>query len=126
MGDWPDLDVSTASIASNGTALSVAATASDRYAVNNLLQLGTEAVVVTSIASSTSLTIRRAMRGTTAASAASGASILLNPAFIDMEYLDSLNAAILASFPLIYRPVIDESLSSVAGTYEFTIPNMPG
>jgi hypothetical protein len=124
MGDWPDLDASTASISSNGTTLTVADTT--KYAPNWTVQLDTEAFLITALAGGTTLTVRRAMQGTTAASHASGASVLIRPQFLDQEYLDSINAAILATFPYVYKPVVDETLTSVAGTYEFTIPNMPG
>jgi hypothetical protein len=124
MGDWPDLDQTTASVSSSGTTLSVAD--STLYAKNWTVQLDQEAMFVSALPSATTLTVRRGMMGTTAASHASSASVLIRPAFIDQEYLDSLNAAIAATFPLIYRPVVDESLASVASTYEYTIPNMPG
>ena len=118
--DYPEIDATTASIASNGTTLSVADTTI--YARNWNLQLDTESVEVASIASATTLTIRRAAQGTTAASHASAATILVRPAYLDIEYLDALNYAQDQTYPYIYREVDDTSLTTLANTYEYTIP----
>lgn len=125
MGDWPEQDVTTASAASNGTTLTVASDANDRYGVNQWLEIGSEKILVTSVASTTTLTVRRALGGTTAASIASGATILQSPRFFETEYLDAINYGIHSCWPWVYRPVIDTSISTTADTYEYTIPNMP-
>lgn len=123
--DWPDNDTITASVASSGTTLTVA-DATD-YADNWALEIDSEVLVCTSTASSgTSVSVARARRGTTAASHASGSVILVRPTFFTYEIIDALNAGIEAAFPLIYRRVVDETLTGSAEVYEYVIPDMPG
>jgi hypothetical protein len=71
------------------------------------------------------LTVTRAYAGSTAATHASGATVLIQPAFMAVEIIDALNATKDECFPLIYKPVLDTSLSGDGTTYEFTVPNMP-
>lgn len=123
VGDWPDLDTTGASISSNGVTLTVAD--SSIYGVNWTIQVDQEAMRVKAIPSSTTLTVLRASRGTTGASHASGASVLVRPAWLDQDYLDALNAGMDATFPFYYQPVTDTSLTADGSTYEFAVPNMP-
>lgn len=124
LGDWPDTDATTASLASNGTSVTVASSAVTRgYFENQVIQIGTEALRVTAVAATT-LTVRRGQFGTTAASAASGSSILMSPRFLDVEYLDGLSAGIDNTWPLIYKPWEDETLTAASDTYQYTIPSM--
>lgn len=122
LGDWPEGDVSTASISSGGTTLTVAD--SSIYGIGHLIQMDTEGMIVRAKPSGTTLTVYRAARGTTGASHASGATVLVRPRFLDQDYLEALNAGINATFPWIYRPVVDESLVATTSTYEYTIPNL--
>lgn len=123
--DWPEGDATTASIAAGGTTLTVADTTIG-YFKNEILELDQEAMAVTSIASGTTLTVRRGMRGTTAASHASGATVLINPSFSSVEIFDALNDGLDACFPLLYRPVATEYTGLDGSTYEFTLPTMSG
>lgn len=122
LGDWPEDDATTASLATNAASISVADTS--LYAPGWLIQVDTEAYQVKALTSPTALSVRPAVRGTTTATHASGATILVRPHFLDIEYLDGINGAIEAAFPWIYQPVVDESLTAVATTYEYTIPNV--
>lgn len=127
LGDFPDQDATTASASAAATSISVPSDANDLYYKNQIIQLDQEAIQVTSVASTTSLTVRRGVKGTTAATHASGATVLVSPRFIDQEYLDALNYGIQASWPWIYRPVIDATSITIAtDTYEYDIPDMPG
>ena len=121
LGDWPDLDTASASISSGGTSLTVATDATTRYAVNWTIQLDQEMMRVSAVAATT-LTLVRGVQGTTAASHASGATILVRPQFSDVQILDSLNAAIDATFPFFYKPILDTSLTADGSTYEYTVP----
>ena len=40
--------------------------------------------------------------------------------------LDALNEAIQACYPLIYKQVLDTSLTILSNVWEYTVPNMPG
>jgi hypothetical protein len=123
VGDWPDLDVTTASLSNSVTTATVADTSI--YGVNWLIQLDQEVLrVKTAPSSGTSLTVARGMQGTTAASHANSTSVLLRPAYTDQQILDSLNAGIDATFPYFYQPVQDTSLLPNGTTYEFTVPNL--
>lgn len=122
--DWPDEDVLAASVTSSAATITVAD--ATEYQDNWAVEIDNEVLVVTSTASSgTTVTVRRGARGSTAASHASGAVILKKPAFFNLEFLDAFNAALEAMYPYIYRPVVDESLTTVANQYEYSIPVMP-
>jgi hypothetical protein len=96
------------------------------YADNWAVEIENEVLVITSTASSgTTVTVRRGARGSTAATHANSSVILRRPAFFAIEILDGFNAALEAMYPLIYKPVIDESLTTVADQYEYSIPVMP-
>lgn len=122
LGDWPEIDALTASMASNATVVTVAD--GTIYSQGWLLQIDQEALYVSANGAGTSATVRRGVRGTTAASHASGATVLVRPHFIDLEYLDALNAAIGASFPLLYQKVIDETITTSATLYEYNVPTL--
>jgi hypothetical protein len=122
--DWPEFDALTASCTSSSATLTVAD--ATIYSPNWLIQIDSEAMVVAS-GSGTTLTVKkRGARGTTAATHANAASILLKPEFLDVEILDAINAALMAGFPYIHRKVIDESIETVASDYEYAVPAMPG
>lgn len=120
MGDWPENDALTASVTSGSTTLSVAD--ATIYAPNWIIQIDNETMQVRS-ASGTTVTVLRASRGSTAASHANGATILVRPHFTDMEYVDALNAGISATFPWLYYPIRDETISTTNSAYQYTVPN---
>lgn len=123
VGDWPDLDVVTASLTNSTTTVTVADTSV--YGVNWLIQLDQEIMrVKTAPSLGTSLTVARGLQGTTAVSHGSSTSVLIRPAFSDQQMLDALNAGIDATFPYFYQPVQDTSLTTNGATYEFTVPNL--
>lgn len=121
--DWPPIqDVTTASVASTSTT-TISVADSSIYTVNAPIQIDTEAMVVTAIpGGGVTLTVRRGARGTTAATHANGATILLRPDFFDQEILDAINGGIDACFPYVYKDVSDTSLTIITGTYEYTVP----
>lgn len=124
MGDYPDRGSTSATISSTATTLSIPAATSAAYSVNMVIQIDQEALLVTSVASSVSLTVTRGIQGTTAATHASGATVLQKPRFLDIEYLDALNYAIQATWPWLYKPVIDDySITTATDTYEYSIPS---
>lgn len=123
MGDWPLLDQLTVSLSSNATSITVADSA--LYSGNWLLQIDDETLLTRSAPSSgTTVTVFRGHLGTTAASHANSSSILVKPAFADVEYLDALNAGLEASFPLLYQRVQDESLTAAPDDWEYNIPDL--
>ena len=124
--DWPELDSLGASLTNSATTVTTTVNpASGSYSPNWLIQVDSEAMLVrTSSSLAGSITVLRGARGTTAATHASGATVLIKPLFLDSEYLDALNAALDYAYPALYQRVIDESLTSVAATYEYTVPNL--
>ena len=122
LGDWPELDTISASVSSSGTSLTVVTDATTRYAPNWSIQIDQEVMRVTATAATT-LTVQRGIRGSTAVTHASGATILIRPQFSDIEILDSLNAGIDATFPFFYKPVLDTSLTTDGSSYEYTVPS---
>ena len=123
-GDWPETDTMTASIGAGDT-VTVAATASDRYHLYQMLQIEDEVMMVKSLPSGapTEVVVKRGLRGTSTANHASGTTVLPSPRFFDIEYLDALNYAIQACWPKIYKVMSDDSsLKFAADTYEYTIP----
>lgn len=122
--DWPEFDETTASISSSGTTLTVANSA--LYAAGWELQLEDEVVRVQTIASGTTLTVRRGLKGSTAAAHVTATTIMARPRFYNVDILDALNAGLAASFPLLYRPVASEWDDITADAYEWLIPEMSG
>lgn len=123
--DYRDLDSLAAALSdTTGTTVTVADTT--MYQVRWPIEVDQETMIVRAIASSTTLTVERGAYGSTAATHANGASILVRPSFYGVEILDALNEAIQACYPLIYKPVSDTSLSIATNTWEYTVPNMPG
>lgn len=122
--DYPDLDQATVSLSSFGTTVTVADTS--MYSPRWPIEIDTETLLVTSLASTTTLTVRRGMYGSVAAAHAVSASVLIRPAFYTVEVLDAINQAKDDAYPLVYKPVLDTTLTGDGSTYEFTVPNMPG
>lgn len=125
MRDWPDQDAITASCTSSSTSISVATDATTRYGANWPIEIDNETMIVRSTAATT-LTVERGAFGSTAATHAISAPILVRPAFYAVEILDQLNDAIQACYPTVYKEVLDTSLTVTATAYEYTVPNMPG
>lgn len=126
MRDWPDQDVLTGAVATS-TASTLTVAASSAYFVNQVIEIDQEALIVRLAPSSgTTLTVARGAYGSTAATHANAAPILKSPGWLTLDYLDALNAALFAAWPLVYKPVVDESLSTSSLTYEYAIPNMAG
>lgn len=123
--DWPEGDVLTA-IMSSTTSTTMTVADATIYSPGWVIQIDSEAMQVRTNAAGTSLGVLRAARGTTGATHANGATILVRPRFLDTDILEALNSGINASFPWIYQPVIDESLVTTGTTYEYTIPNLNG
>lgn len=121
--DWPLVDVLTASIASAGATTATVADATI-YSPNQVVQVDLEAMIVASGASTTVTFRQRGARGTTAATHASGAQVLIRPGFLDMEILDAFNAGIDACYPYIYQEVADTSLTVLNNVYEYTVPQV--
>lgn len=122
--DWPDRDTISASLSAGGTTVTVAD--STIYAVNAPIEVDNETMIVRALASSTTLTVARGSYGSTAATHATAAPVLIRPAWYSVEILDAVNAAIQAAYPMIYQEVLDTSLTITSGTYEYAVPNMPG
>jgi hypothetical protein len=124
LGDYPEFDVTTASVATTSvTTVTVADTSI--YAVNWTIQIDQEAMRVRALTNATTLTVLRGANGTTAATHSSGATILARPAFLDQQIIDAVNAGINATFPFYYKQTVDTTLTADGVTYEFTVPNMP-
>jgi hypothetical protein len=119
--DWPDLDALTASVSDTTTTIPVGT--GTQFAANWDIEIDSELMIVRSV-SSNNLTVKRGAKGSTAASHASAASVLVRPHFSSVEILDALNRGLDACFPLLYQPVIDESLTILADTYEYTVPSV--
>lgn len=126
--DYPEMDTLAASLTSSATTVTTTQNpANALYGVRRLIQVDQEALrVKTASSSAGSITVLRAANGTTAATHASSAKVLVDPHFLDIEILDALNAGLSAAFPIIYRPVVDQTLTTSASTYEYSIPDMPG
>lgn len=120
--DWPSFDSLTASMTSSTTTMTVAD--SSVYKTNWLVEIGSELLRVKAQPTSLTVTVARSQLGSTAATHASGDSILVQPQFYVTEILDALNNGIDAAFPYLYKEVLDTSLSIDASTYEYTIPYM--
>lgn len=117
-------DALTASVTSSSTTLTVADASTATYTANWAIEVDNETMLVVS-GSGTSLTVRRGYAGSTAASHASGATVLIRPAWYSAEIVDGINEGIHACYPLIYKAYSDTSLTTTLNTYEYTVPTMP-
>src|SRR5262245_38394172 len=122
MQDWGD---SEDTLGSAMGASDTTFTGADVYGKGWLIQIEDEAMQVTSAVAPT-IGIRRGMRGTTAAAHPSGARVFVRPHFLNLDYLDALNSAVEATYPWIYKPVVDETITTTANTYEYAIPAVDG
>jgi hypothetical protein len=120
--DFPELDSLTASVASGGSTLTVAD--GTLYKKNELLEIDQELFRVTADGAGTSVSVKGAQRGSTAASHANSSTVLKAPAFYAVEILDALNEGIQATFPLLYKPFSNEYTGIDADTYEYQVPTM--
>lgn len=122
--DWRDWDATTTAMTAGQTSMTVSDTSI--YAKRWRLEIDQEVVLVSaSPVNSTTLTIRRGLLGTTAASHVTSSSVLMRPDFYSIEILDALNEGIQACFPLIYKPVA-ASITGSSTVYGYQIPDMPG
>lgn len=121
VGDWPSNDVLTASCTSTSTSITVAD--GTIYSVGWIIQIDQEALYVTANGTGTTVPVLRSQRGTTGASHASAAPVLIRPNFLDIEYLDALNSGINATFPWLYHAINDTSITTSPTLYEYAIPN---
>lgn len=121
--DWPLFERLGASLSSSASTITVGD--GTLYGNRWVLDCDLESMLITGTAS-TSLTVLRGIRGSSAASHASSADLLVQPNFTSVEIIDAINRGIDAAFPLFYKAVFDTSVTAVDSTYEYTIPNMPG
>lgn len=124
MGDYGPTDTLTVSLSSTATSLSV--TDSSLFSARWALQIESELLYTRGNPTSTTVNVQRGYQGSTAVSHPNSTTITIQPAFTDNEYLDALNEAVDASFPLLYQRVQDESLAVIATDWEYTIPNLNG
>jgi hypothetical protein len=128
VGDYPEYDTLGASCTSSATTLATTVNpASGSYAPGFAIQVDQEALLVKTASSvAASMTVMRAHMGTTGATHASGAPVLIKPAFLDVEILDAINYALGNTFPHLYKPVAQEYTGIASSTYEYELPNMTG
>jgi hypothetical protein len=117
-------DALTVSITNSATTITIANTA--LTAVHQTLEVDYETMLVTSISNTTTATVIRGYRGSTPATHAANAPVLIRPGYDAVEIIDALNESKDSMYPYVYRPVLDTSLTPNNITYEFTVPNMPG
>lgn len=124
VADYPDQDVLTASLSSAGTTLTVADTS--LYYKNMKVECDQETMIIRSVTNATTAVVARGAFGSTAVTHTNGSDLLLKVAFPTVQILDGINNAIQAAYPWVYQEVMDTSLTILTGTYEYTVPNMPG
>lgn len=123
--DYRDYDSLTAALTdTTGTTVTVADTSI--YAARWPIEVDQETMIIRSITNATTMVVERGACGSTAATHLNAAPVLIRPAFYGVEILDALNEGIQACYPLIYKRVVDTSLTITANTWEYTVPNMPG
>lgn len=122
---WPStIDTLSVSLSNAATTIQIADTT--QLAKNYVIEVDYETMLVKSVSNTTTLTVARGYRGSTAATHAASANVLIRPGYDAVEIIDALNAAKDEMYPYVYRETVDTSLTADSVTYEFTIPNMPG
>lgn len=124
--DYSQLDTLAASLTSTASTLTVnTSVASNLYVPNRIIQVESEAMLIKTASTTTStLTVTRAVMGTTAATHASALSVLVNPSFIDIEILDALNYAKDQMYPYVYKSYSDDSQTTSSVAREYAIPTL--
>lgn len=123
--DFRDFDALSAAVTdTTGTTVTVAD--SGVYQVRWPIEVDQETMMVRALASATTLTVERGAYGSTAATHLNGAMVQIRPGYFGVEILDALSEGIQACYPLIYKPIIDTSITIQSNVWEYTVPNMPG
>lgn len=127
-GDVPAQDVTT-SLASNVATTVAVATPNNFKAGQNII-LDQETLYVSAVNGTTSgstLTVIRGWQGSTAATHASGAPVLINPQYSTQLVLDALNEGLRALWPYFFKWVEDETLTTTADTQaDYAMPTAFG
>lgn len=124
--DFPQqVDQLGASITNTATSLTISDTT--RVAANWIIEVDYESILVQTISNSTTVSsCFRGALGSTAVSHAANATVSIRPAYSSAEIIDALNATKDEMYPYVYKEIVDTSLTVIANTYEYTVPNMPG
>lgn len=122
---WPS-SVDTLSVSITSTATTVTIADTTQFGAGDIVEVDYESMLVKSLLGGTTFTVVRGYHGSTPATHAAAATVLIGPGFDAVEIIDALNAAKDECYPYVYRPVIDTSLAADSITYEFSVPNMPG
>lgn len=122
MRDYPHA-ITTLTVSLSDSATSITVTDATVTAPAYTVEIDQEVLLVGASVSSTVTNVTRAWLGSTAVSHANSSTVLVRPGFFTLEILDALNAAKDEMYPLVYKPVLDTSLSSDNETYEFTVPS---
>jgi len=122
MRDWPDEDDIT--LATDDAIKTVKVADASKYFVNQTIEIDYESMIVRAAPSGTTLTVKRGAFGSTPSAHVNGASVLAKPRFPSVQIIDVLNDAVQATYPYVYRKVIDTSLVAETDAYEYPIPLM--
>jgi hypothetical protein len=121
--DWPQFEQLSASLSSSATSVTVAD--GTLYGNRWIIDIDTEAMLITATGSTT-LTVIRGARGSTATTHAASTDILVQPSWTSIEIVDAINMGIDAAWPWFYKAAQDTSTIATDSTYEYAVPNMPG
>jgi hypothetical protein len=126
--DYPELDTLAASLTTATSTLSVnTSPASNLYVPNTIIQVESEAMLLKTVSTTSStVTVTRAVMGTTAATHASALSVLVKPHFLDIEILDALNYAKDAMYPYVYKYYSMDTQLTATDSREYAIPSLTG
>lgn len=121
--DTPDYDTITAAFSdTTGTTMTVADTTI--YAKRWAVEVDQETMQIRSITNATTMVVERGAFGSTAATHTINTKVLVRPAFYYQTIADAVNQALMAFYPLVYLPCVDESLTTTDSTYEYSLPNL--
>jgi hypothetical protein len=124
MRDYPVAqDALSASITSFATSATVSTGTQFNQTGNQVIEIDYEAILLKSVSANT-LTVTRGYAGSTAATHASGATVLIRPAFLAVEIIDAINSTKDEMYPLVYKTAQDIWLTADGTTYEFTVPSI--
>lgn len=124
MRDFPlAQDTLSASITAAATTATVSTGAQFNQTGNQVIEIDYEALLLKSVSTNT-LTFTRGYAGSTAATHAAAATVMIRPAFLTVEIIDALNSTKDEMYPLVYKTAQDTSLTADGVTYEFTVPNI--
>jgi len=120
LNDFGEEDWLDSALTDSATSITVTDSAFKQYKIGTTIEIDEELMRVTATATSTAVTVRRAVRGTTAVAHADNEMIRVSPKYMQPEIKTYINAALESE---LQRDIVnDATTTTAADTYMFDLP----